>query len=372
MAIYKRGGVWWVDVYVGSGTRRRRVRKSTGCTEEVQAKMVEQTMIAVNRGITNRQRAQSILDNILPEEERGVAIGDCRAFYEECVNREGIVLSKIEFQHRLNAISRFSEWAVDNTRVKWAHEVNAETAWAYSCHIGKRNVTAKTRNNELGQLRSAWKMLEKYGKVDNNPWGLARAARDRSEEKHGRAFSNEEIQRILLAAREIGCEWEDMVIVALYTGLRKGDIENMKWEGDPKTCVIADLENRRIYGTPSKTARKRVKVDIPMHDKVFDALAQKERKGEYVFWWRKNHEAAHKTTKDDIPFSKVLELANIAAGDDEKVSFHSLRHTFVTRLADAGVAEDVRMRLAGHTNAATHGLYTHEDVQSKAAIKSLK
>ena len=54
VSIYKRGGVWWMDLYVGSGTRRRRVRKSTGCTEEVQARIIEQSMIAVNRGLTSR------------------------------------------------------------------------------------------------------------------------------------------------------------------------------------------------------------------------------------------------------------------------------------------------------------------------------
>lgn len=36
------------------------MRKSTGCTEEVQARMIEQTMVAVNKGLTTRQRAQNI------------------------------------------------------------------------------------------------------------------------------------------------------------------------------------------------------------------------------------------------------------------------------------------------------------------------
>jgi hypothetical protein len=65
MSIYKRGGVWWMDVYVGSGNRRKRVRKSTGCTEEVQSKVIEQTMVAVNRRLMSRQRAQDILDDVL-------------------------------------------------------------------------------------------------------------------------------------------------------------------------------------------------------------------------------------------------------------------------------------------------------------------
>ena len=331
MSIYKRGGVWWMDVYVGSGNRRKRVRKSTGCTEEVQARMVEQTMVAVNKGLTSRQRAQNILDNILPKEERGVAVGDCRAFYEDCMAREGVTLSKLELQKRLNVISRMAEWVLANTRAKWVHEVTAEIAWAYSCAIGKRDVTVKTRNNEIGHLRTVWKMLEKHGKVEDNPWGLVRAQRDRS----------------------------------------KGDIEHLKWEGDPEKEVVADMNTRRIYGTPSKTARKRVRVDIPMHEKVYDLLNKMERR-EYIFPWRLSHPNGQRPQKGDFFFSEVLKRAGIVAGKGEKVSFHSLRHTFVTRLADAGVAEDVRMRLAGHTNAITHGVYTHEDSQSKAAIEALQ
>lgn len=371
MSIYKRGGVWWMDVYVGSGNRRKRIRKSTGCTEEIQARMIEQTMVAVNKGLTSRQRAQNILDNILPREERGVAVGDCRVFYDDCMKREGVALSKLELQKRLNIISRMSEWMLANTRVKWAHEVTSEVAWAYSCAIGKRDVTVKTRNNEIGHLRTVWKMLEKHGKVEDNPWGLARAQRDRSEETHGRAFTDDEVSRILNAAREVGCEWEGMVTVALYTGLRKGDIERLKWEGDPEKEVIADTNIRRIYGTPSKTARKRVRVDIPMHDKVYDLLSKMERR-EYIFPWRLSHPNGQRPKRGDCFFGEVLRRAGIVAGKGEKVSFHSLRHTFVTRLADAGVAEDVRMRLAGHTNAITHGVYTHEDSQSKAAIGALK
>jgi integrase len=287
------------------------------------------------------------------------------------MKREGVVLSKLELQKRLNVISRMSEWVLANTRAKWVHEVTSEVAWAYSCAIGERDVTVKTRNNEIGHLRTVWKMLEKHGKVEDNPWGLARAQRDRSEETHGRAFTDDEVSRILNAAREVGCEWEGMVTVALYTGLRKGDIEHLKWEGDPEKEVIADMNVRRIYGTPSKTARKRVRIDIPMHDKVYDLLSKMER-GEYIFPWRLSHPNGQRPKEGDYFFSEVLKRAEIVVGKGEKVSFHSLRHTFVTRLADAGVAEDVRMRLAGHTNAVTHGVYTHEDSQSKAAIGALK
>ena len=43
----------------------------------------------------------------------------------------------------------------------------------------------------------------------------------------------------------------------------------------------------------------------------------------------------------------------------------------VSRLAKAGVAPDVRMRLAGHTSAENHAIYTHDDVSARAAINTL-
>jgi integrase len=40
-------------------------------------------------------------------------------------------------------------------------------------------------------------------------------------------------------------------------------------------------------------------------------------------------------------------------------SFHSLRHTFVSRLANADVSADVRKALAGHDTDEAHARYTH-------------
>lgn len=51
-----------MDVYVGEG--RRRVRKSTGTSDKIRAKIIEQSVIAVNRNITSRQRAMLIIDNV--------------------------------------------------------------------------------------------------------------------------------------------------------------------------------------------------------------------------------------------------------------------------------------------------------------------
>ena len=45
-----------------------------------------------------------------------------------------------------------------------------------------------------------------------------------------------------------------------------------------------------------------------------------------------------------------------------KRTFHSLRHSFNSALANAGVAEEVRMKLTGHSSKAMNTRYTHLEI----------
>lgn len=55
-----------------------------------------------------------------------------------------------------------------------------------------------------------------------------------------------------------------------------------------------------------------------------------------------------------------------------KLTFHSLRHSFNSALANAGVAQEVRMKLTGHTSADMNAKYTHHELDLlKAAIGKL-
>jgi integrase len=51
--------------------------------------------------------------------------------------------------------------------------------------------------------------------------------------------------------------------------------------------------------------------------------------------------------------------------------FHSLRHTFVSQLANQNVSRELRMKLAGHTSDA-HDRYTHHDFELlKKSVESI-
>ena len=67
---------------------------------------------------------------------------------------------------------------------------------------------------------------------------------------------------------------------------------------------------------------------------------------------------AQKQEQKKYPYKKVLDAAGIT---DPSITFHSWRHTFRTRLAEAGVSDDLAKRLGGWTNDKIIERYDHAD-----------
>jgi integrase len=54
------------------------------------------------------------------------------------------------------------------------------------------------------------------------------------------------------------------------------------------------------------------------------------------------------------------------------LSFHSLRHSFNSALANAGVSQEIRQKLTGHTSAEMNTIYTHHELAPlRAAVEKL-
>ena len=76
-----------------------------------------------------------------------------------------------------------------------------------------------------------------------------------------------------------------------------------------------------------------------------------------------------------MAFRRIMERAGIDAGvareragkaghSVSRLSFHSLRHSFTSELARAGVPPEVRQQLTGHSDLASHKTYTHLELDT--------
>ena len=351
-----------MDVYVGEG--RKRVRKSTGTSDKVRARIIEQSVIAVNRNITSRQRAMTIIDNVLPQREHSLALYEAAEYYRICATEEGRTMTQNSMDHRVNILSKFAMWAHDNSRISYVEEVDATLAFEFAKALGDK-ITAKTKNAYIGDLGTAWKLFMRHDKAQNNPWPIVRVPRNRDEETSGRAFTDDEISRIMIAAGNIGRDWPTTIMIGLYTGLRLGDATSLKWSD-------IDFEKKLINYEPSKTHKHHIVVHIPLHQSLATWLMEHKNTSEYVTPKRVGRAGKSRFFDGDKTFTELLREAKITTvSEKDKLSFHCFRHTFVSRLAQAGVAQDVRMRLVGHTSATNHEIYTHDDVSSRAAIDLL-
>jgi integrase len=127
------------------------------------------------------------------------------------------------------------------------------------------------------------------------------------------------------------CEKEridDVFLVGLYTGMRRSEIMTSSQE-DIKDIKI------HIKSINSKTKRGRI---IPIHKKITDIM-NGDLKFRYDF---------------DRIFSNIAQKLDL-----QDVTFHTLRHTFASRLVLKGVDIFTVSRLLGHESIKTTQRYAH-------------
>lgn len=347
MAIYQRGRIWWVDIYRGKNNPR--LQQSTGCVNKEDARAVEATLKRAFRKKTPRDRLFAAIENILEEP------GDCEILLSEIWDTyQALPENKASHRVMLNRrgdLKRFVRWC----NLNWPaadkmQKVNRSCALAFMDSL-RGEVAGKSYNNIRANLSVIWSALLIRADLTENVWKLTPTA-STEDSRHRRAFTHEEERAVLEASREID-DWYGVCIVARYTGLRKTDILKLEWDN-----IYDDL----IVLVPSKTKRFKTKVQIPIHPRVDEVLRERKDNGsDYVFPGMSKDSRGQR-------FHNVLTRAKVS--DREYIlDFHCWRHTFRTRLRDAGVSEKICNELGGWSESGEGDRYDHALEPYRKAIE---
>ena len=228
--------------------------------------------------------------------------------------------------------------------------VGDELAERYAKHLSER-VSPNTYNKHLNTLSAIWKAVG-HARGVANPW--QDLPRRRLDTHVRRALSPEEVAAVIAAAEG---EWRALVVVGARTGLRLGDACRIRW---------ADFgEDGVLRVTTSKTGAA---VAIPASKLLGElkGIAELGEPGGLVMpgvaaFYAKDPSIVSKHIR------KIFEAAGLTVSKREDgwakarpdATYHSLRHTFVTRAIEAGVAAPVVRALVGHSTAAMTDRYTH-------------
>lgn len=244
--------------------------------------------------------------------------------------------------------------------------------------IGYRKALAATlsstsTNHHIKCARMMFKMARRDALIAENPAEFV----ERVKKKGGyerRPFTEEEIRRVLAKADE---EWRSMVLFALYTGQRLSDVAAFTW-------AQVDLEKAEIRFETAKTGRRMI---IPVAAPLLANLKSMRGKDKTAGPIHPRAAATlnknYKTSTLSNQFANLLAAAGLrakvshtkekdgrtGAKTGAQLSFHSLRHTAVTLLKEAGVPHAVVQELIGHDSEQMSEHYTHvgSDALKKAA-----
>jgi integrase len=329
----------WVDPKTG---RKRRIRRGAKDPKGRPAK--SQTAAEKYEHALRSQLAAGTFENTSPD--MPTLAGFKERYFKDHVSR--LKASSQDYQDRIwrTLLPELGETPLD--------KIDSEALAKLTGKLQERDLSAKTINNVLSGLRTALSHAEEWKLISSVPrvrWLKVAQAKF--------AFLDfEEATRLLAAAH--GETLGPMLVVAVRTGLRIGELLALKWSDvslDRKQITVARSVWWAKGGTAHEAGTKNNKVrTVPLTPDALAALeslttVEPSRRG-YVFTDPAGSQLAQSQVKWLL--WRVQDTAKLP-----RTGWHALRHTFCSHLAMRGVPLPAIQQLAGHSTIMITMRYAH-------------
>ncbi len=326
MSLYKRGNVYWSYIWI-HGVRHA---KSLDTTNKREAECREDDF---RKELDIRRHKHIDLNPEMPFSQLAASFIGSAAVKQYHIERLKKLLPYFG-DLPLNEITRLQ---ADEYR---RHRKNAD------------QVTDSTVNRDLEALRRILFFAVDSGLLLTNP--LSRVSMVRSRRQRRPVLSLEEEDRVIRAAQP---HLKPIIIAALDTGMRRGELLSQLAED-------LDLNRLVLSVTKSKTPGGEQR-EIPLTARMSALLASAPKTG-LLFTYK-----GRPIRKLRRSWDTAIRRAGV-----RPLLFKHLRHTFNTRLMEAGVIQDVRNTLMGHAQGrprTTNDIYTHVELPMlREAIRRLE
>ena len=336
MPVYKKKDKWYYQ-FMLNGERKHGI-----CPGASDKKEAEQYENAIKFRLAQQQ------NGVIPREEKNVTFNKLYNLYDSYAKN-----NKKSYKNDTYSLKIIMNYFGHNNIVQRITPNHIEDFKKYLRE--ERKLKNSTINRYLEILCKMFNLGIDNEIIKNNP--LTKIAKLREDNHKIRFLTVEEEQRLF---EEIEKEHEvldrytrkkkivqpylflkPIIITALHTGMRRGEILNLKWSN-----IDFEYGYIELLDTKSGKARK-----IPISNTLKDVLNNIDKISEYVFINPKTNKPYTDLKKS---FHKVLDKANI-----KNFRFHDLRHTVATRLVEKGIDLTVVQELLGHSKLTTTQRYAH-------------
>ncbi len=325
-SLYRRDGVYYVKFYDNG----KRVRRSLATSSRVQAlKLKEHIERDLANGKFIVERKDSSIEMFWEEylswaenHKRPATIAGERIFWRQFVD---FAKPKVLGDITQNDVERFKKKRI---------------------HDGLK---PKSINDALTALRAILNHARKLGFFNGpNPFvGVERLRIPRNPPKY---LQKDQVEQLLMVSRKQGREIHLVVALGVYAGLRKNEIANARWEWfdfKGKLITLTSGDDFELKDSESRT--------IPLHDRLAKILLPYRQEVGFLFAPDKDKPGKNRYRYEfKTAFNTLLKKTGLTW-----VTPHTLRHTFASQLAMAGVSLYKISKWLGHSDVKTTQVYAH-------------
>lgn len=353
----------------------KRCQKSTKLTNRTKAMDIarewEKAAQAGKQGRLVESQCRRVLSEIL-ETATGEAMSfyTCKEWFEEWLaGKVGVTGERTLLKYKQvtrDFLSHLGERAAQPLNAIASRDVRG-----FRDALAKRGQAPSTVNlSALKILSAPFTAALRMGYISVNPCAGVEALKDAADTEKD-VFTPAQITALCDAAEG---DWKGVILAGYFTGLRLKDITELRWEAidltDGLLCLRTSKTGARVtipLAAEFKTWLSQQLLGIGKAP-VFPSLAGKSGAGKSGL----SMQFARIMAKAGIRGRVLRQRQEAGAGRTQSsLTFHSLRHSFNSALANAGVSQEVRQKLTGHASAKMNTKYTHLEIEGLRAAVGL-
>lgn len=302
MALYKRDGIWWLDVR----HKGKRIRKSTGTEIKGDAQQLHDQ---VKHDLWQAEKMKALPDRTW--------VDAVLRWCDESTHKRSLVTDKFHLA-----------WLDPHLRSRKLTDIDRELIESIAKKKETENVSLTTVNRILELIRAILNRAHKeWGWLDKTPIIRMR----KIENKRIRWLTKQEANRLL---KELPPHLQDMASFTLATGLRESNVTQLKWSE-----IHLDTKHALIHADESKSKRP---IPVPLNKQAISILkAQMGKHLTYVFTYKGNPV----NRCNNHAWQKALKRAGI-----DNFRWHDLRHTWASWHVQNGTPLHELQQLGGWAN----------------------
>lgn len=325
MGIFLRNKSWYISYF----NKGRRIREKVGSSKTLANKALKKRETEIAEG--------KFLDI---KNQKRVRLKELTSDYKQLY-----ASSKKSFNSHYTVALNCIEHFFSNP---WLDEITVKRVEDYKVHLTREGLAQASVNRRLACLKNMFNKAIDWHMTEQNPVRKVKLFKENNQRT--RHLDKEELERVLEKAPP---RLQAIINFAINTGLRKGEIQNLKWKD-------VDFQQEYIAVHETKNGETRY---IPMNNTARNAIFSFKQKGESVYVFSGNDGQPYN-------FRKSFETA-IKNADIRDFRFHDLRHTFASNLAMKGVDLNTIRELMGHKSLEMTLRYSHLSKDHKTRAVAL-